>query len=140
MPVEFFLDTNIFVCSFDASAARKRARSIELVQTALETGAGVTSWQVIQEFLNVALHRFARPLSPREASEYLDEVLAPLCRVFPSPELARDALAIHTETGFRFYDALVVAGAIAAGAATLYTEDLQAGRRLRGVRIQNPFA
>lgn len=140
MPAEFFLDTNVFVYSFDASAPAKRARARELIRSALESGDGVISWQVAQEFLNVALHRFERPLTPREAAEYVDEVLAPLCHVFPSPDLLRDALAIHTETGFRFYDSLVVAGAAAAGARTLYTEDLQSGRQLRGLRIVNPFA
>ena len=140
MPAEFFLDTNVLVYTFDSSAPAKRSRARELVQDALETGDGVISWQVAQEFLNVALHRFERPLTPREAAEYVDEVLAPLCHVFPSPELLRDALAIHTETGFRFYDSLVVASAAASGARTLYTEDLQAGREIRGLRIANPFA
>jgi predicted nucleic acid-binding protein len=140
MPADFFLDTNVLVYTFDASAPAKRARARDLVRGALETGDGVISWQVAQEFLNVALHRFERPLSPREAADYLDEVLAPLCRVFPSPDLFRDALAIHTETGFRFYDSLIVAGAAAAGARILYTEDLQSGRELRGLQIADPFA
>jgi predicted nucleic acid-binding protein len=139
MPAEFFLDTNVLVYTFDASAPAKRARARELVRRALETGKGAVSWQVAQEFLNVALHRFERPLTPREAAEYLDEVLAPLCHVLPSPELYRDALAIHTETGFRFYDALIVAGALASGARTLYTEDMQSGRQLRNLRIEDPF-
>jgi predicted nucleic acid-binding protein len=140
MPAEYFLDTNVLVYTFDASAPAKRARARELVRRALETGDGVISWQVAQEFLNVALHRFERPITPRGATEYLDQVLAPLCRVFPSIELFRDALAIHTETGFRLYDSLIVAGAKASGARTLYTEDLQSGRELRGLRIENPFA
>jgi predicted nucleic acid-binding protein len=140
MPAEFFLDTNVFVYTFDASAPAKRARARKLVQGALETGDGVISWQVAQEFLNVALHRFERPLTPREAADYLDEVLSPLCHVFPSSELLRDALAIHTETGFRFYDSLIVAGAAASGARTLYTEGLQPSREIRGLRIANPFA
>jgi predicted nucleic acid-binding protein len=67
-------------------------------------------------------------------------VLIPLCHVFPSSERLRDALAINTETGFRFYDSLIVAGAAASGAETLYTEDLESGREIRGLRIANPFA
>ena len=139
MPAEFFLGTNILVYTFDASAPKKRERARSLVQSALEDADAVISWQVVQEFLNVALHRFQRPLTPREATEYLDEVLTPLCRVFPSADLFRDAVTIHTETGFRFYDSLIVAGALASGARVLYTEDLQAGRELRGLRIENPF-
>ena len=140
MPAEFFLDTNVLAYTFDASAPGKRARAHELVGTALETGNGAISWQVAEEFLNVALHRFERPLTPRKAADYLDEVLAPLCQVLPTPGLLRDPLAIHTETGFRFYDSLIVASAVASGARTLYTEDLQSGREVRGLRILDPFA
>jgi predicted nucleic acid-binding protein len=39
-----------------------------------------------------------------------------------------------------FWDALVPEGARRAGAARLVTEDLQPGRRLGGVTIENPFA
>lgn len=140
MPAEYFLDTNVFVYSFDASAPRKRAKARELLERGLGSSAGVISWQVVQEFLNVALHRFERPLTQREATEYLEDVLAPLCRVLPSTALFRDALSVQTETGFRFYDSLIVAGALASGAPILYTEDLQSGRRVRGLRIENPFA
>jgi predicted nucleic acid-binding protein len=139
MPAEYFLDTNVFVYSFDETAPKKRARARALIRDALESAKGVISSQVAQEFLNVALHRFARPLSAREGAEYLDQVLAPLCRVFASPELLRDAVAVQADTGFHFYDSLIVAGALASGARILYTEDLQAGRRLRGLSIENPF-
>ena len=101
MPVEFFLDTNVFVYTFDTSAPAKRARAMDLVRTALETGKGVISWQAAQEFLNVALHRFERPLTPREVADYLDEVLAPLCHVHPSPELLRAAPAGRTAVRMR---------------------------------------
>ena len=139
MPAEFFLDSNVLVYTFDAAAPAKRKRARELVRGALD-GAGAISWQVAQEVLNVALHRFARPLTTREAVEYLEEVLLPLCRVFPSADLYRDALSLQTETGFRFYDCLILASAVASGARVLYTEDLQHGRRVRGVTIENPFA
>ena len=41
---------------------------------------------------------------------------------------------------FSFHDALIVASAHAAGCDTLLTEDLQAGRRIAGLTIVNPFA
>jgi predicted nucleic acid-binding protein len=40
---------------------------------------------------------------------------------------------------FSIWDALVVEAARRSGAARLVTEDLQAGRRIAGVRIENPF-
>jgi len=139
MKGDYFLDTNILVYCFDGSAPEKSRVANELTRSALETGAGIISWQVVQEFLNAALHRFAVPMTVHQAEDYLFTVLSPLCRVYPSSRLIREALMIHVETRFRFFDALVVASAVEAGVETLYSEDLQDGRRVRGVQIRNPF-
>ena len=61
MSVDVFLDTNVFVYTFDARAPEKQQRARELVRSALETGKGAISWQVAQEFLNVALRKFEEP-------------------------------------------------------------------------------
>ena len=50
------------------------------------------------------------------------------------------ALAVAGAHGFSFHDALIVALALNAGCDTLLTEDLQAGRRIDGLVIVNPFA
>ena len=42
--------------------------------------------------------------------------------------------------GLSFWDALIVEAARRAGATRLVTEDLQSGRRLAGLLIDNPFA
>lgn len=46
----------------------------------------------------------------------------------------------HGQTQYRFYDSLIVAAALASGAAVLFTEDIQHGRALGSLRIENPFA
>lgn len=55
----FFLDTNVFVYSFDVSAPSKARRATQPIRQALETRKGIISYQVAQEFFNVALRRFA---------------------------------------------------------------------------------
>ncbi len=139
MKGKFFLDTNIFVYSFDQDASEKRTKAQRLIRSALESQAGVISWQVLQEFLNVALHRFAKPMNTHQAEDYLQSVLLPLCQVLPSAELYREALLIQVETRYRFFDCLIVAAALKSGARTLYTEDLQHGRAVRGLRVEDPF-
>ena len=139
MNADFFLDTNVLVYTFTPEEPEKCGRARALVRSALQTGRGVISWQVVQEFLAVALHKFQRPLALAEAEEYRETVLSPLCRVYPSMSLYRDALLLHLETRYRFYDALIVASALAAGVGILYSEDLQDGRVIRGLRIRNPF-
>jgi predicted nucleic acid-binding protein len=139
MPAEFFLDTNVLVYTFDRTDPAKRLRSRALVERALETGDGVVSYQVVQEFLNVALHRFDRPLAADEAVRYMREVLDPLCTVFSSLALYEHALSLRKRWRFSFYDSLIVAGALEAGCKTLYSEDLQDGQEVESLRITNPF-
>jgi predicted nucleic acid-binding protein len=42
-------------------------RSAELIRRAIDTKAGIVSYQVVQEFFNLALRRFARPMSGGDA-------------------------------------------------------------------------
>jgi predicted nucleic acid-binding protein len=139
MSDKHFLDTNVLVYSFDEEAPEKRAKAVNLIRAALKTRKGAISWQVLQEFLNVALHRFAKPMNIQEAEDYLQAVLLPLCHVMPSADLYRDALLIQGETRYRFFDALIVAAALRSGSKILYSEDLQHGRVVRGMKILNPF-
>jgi predicted nucleic acid-binding protein len=65
MNAKYFLDTNVFVYSFDDGKPAKKERSLALIQEALENGSGIISTQVIQEFLNVATQKFAVPMRPK---------------------------------------------------------------------------
>lgn len=134
-----FFDTNILVYTFDADAPKKRDRSRSLVREALEKGNGAISWQVVQEFLNVARQKFQNPLTPGETADYLDQVLVPLWKVFPAPDLFHEAIAIQRQAEYRFYDSLIVASACHSGATILYSEDLQDGRTFGKTKIVNPF-
>jgi predicted nucleic acid-binding protein len=42
--------------------------------------------------------------------------------------------------GFSFWDALIVEAALRGGADRLLSEDMQDGRVVEGMRIENPFA
>lgn len=135
----FFLDTNVLVYTFEERASAKRARARDLVARALETRNGVISYQVVQEFLNVATRKFVKPMAVADAQLYLARILMPLCEVFPDTALFSQALSITGEMDISFYDALIVSSAIAGGCTVLWTEDLQHERRIRGVEIRDPF-
>jgi predicted nucleic acid-binding protein len=140
MSARFFLDTNVLVYTFDAGAPRKREVARDLVRRALAEQSGVISTQVIQEFLRVACEKFAQPMTASECIAFLDGVLVPLCDVVVGPDLHRNALRLREDTGYGFYDALIVSAALSAGCATLYSEDLQDRRAVGSLRIRNPFA
>ncbi len=139
MSARFFLDTNILAYTFDPSAATKQAKALELVRQALSEGRGVISFQVVQEWLNVALRKFEQPLTTAETHRYLDEVLQPLCEVYPSRELYHSALDLQQRWRYSFYDSLIVAAALHAECEILYSEDLQHDQKIAGLRIFNPF-
>jgi predicted nucleic acid-binding protein len=52
----------------------------------------------------------------------------------------RAAIGLADQAKLSFWDALVVIAAVRTGAAVLYTEDLNDGQEILGVRITNPFA
>ena len=139
MSAEYFLDTNILVYTFDTSSRSKQDKARQLVETALEHRTGVISYQVVQEFLNVATRKFERPLTPRLAQRYLDTVLDPLCRVYPNTGLYRKAIDLQERWHYAFYDCLIIASAIAGGCQTLYSEDLHEGQAIESLKIVNPF-
>jgi len=139
MSGRYFLDTNIFVYSVDSSSPDKRERALGLIREAVATGVGVVSYQVVQEFFNVALRRFAQPLDNEEAQQYLTVVFRPLVAVESSLSLVQHGLHIRSRFNLSWFDSLVVAAAIEARCSVLYTEDLQHGLEVEGLRVENPF-
>jgi predicted nucleic acid-binding protein len=140
MSDKFFLDTNIFVYSFDSGSPSKRDRALQLIRTGLSTGQSIVSYQVIQEFFNVALRRFAPPMSVPEAQQYLSSVFRPMFAIHSSPALYFEALGISEKHAISWYDSLILAAAIAGECAVLYSEDFEHGRKFEHLTIESPFA
>ena len=139
MSARFFLDTNIFVYAFDSRATDKARKAQNLIQRAVDTGEGLVSYPVVQEFMNVALRRFSQPMTVAEAEQYLDTVFRPLLAVHSSPAIYLEALRVMSRHQLAWYDSLIVAGALGGRCAIVYTEDLQHGRMIESLRIENPF-
>jgi len=136
--VSFFLDTNVLVYTFDKSAPDKQAKANTLLEQAL-LGEGCISFQVIQEFLNLALRKFDPPMTEAQAKRYLQTTLEPLCLIYADSELYRKALDMRERWRFSFYDSVIVAAAVEAGCSILYSEDLQHNQKIGILTIINPF-
>jgi len=139
MSGKFFLDTNILVYTFDTTAPAKQQIARQLVSTALSSQQGIISYQVVQEFLNVAKRKFSPPLTSPDANIYLDKVLTPLCELFPCMNYYSKALEISERWRFSFYDSLIITASLETECEILYTEDLQHGQKIHGLTIMNPF-
>ncbi len=140
MKDRFFLDTNIFVYSFDRNALAKARRATDLIAEAVTSRKGIVSYQVVQEFLNVALKRFERPMKTAEAEQYLTTVFRPLLSVHASQSLFIEALRLGVRYHLSWYDSLIVAAAVEGQCSMLYSEDLQHGLHIGDLVVANPFA
>lgn len=136
----YFLDTNILIYALDKADPAKQRVALKLVRDAIVTGRGIISTQVVQEFLSAARRKFLQPMTIAECRGHLRNVLEPLCVYFSSISGYDRALLVAEETGYSFYDALILTAAIESGCRTLLTEDLQHGRTVQGVTILNPFS
>jgi predicted nucleic acid-binding protein len=139
MSVKYFLDTNIFVYSFDKSAPAKARISSQLIRQAVAIRTGIVSYQVVQEFLNVALRRFSQPMTTAEGEQYLSTVFRPLLAVHSSQTLYSEALRLQDRHRLSWYDSLIVAAAMEAECGVLYSEDLQHGKKFGALQIRNPY-
>lgn len=140
MSAKVFLDTNIFVYSFDLRDTRKRNVALDLIQKTSEANTARISYQVVQEFVYVATRKFANPLKPSDARMYVESIMSPMWQVNSSLGLTIKALGIQERWSYSFFDSMIIASAIEAGCSILYSEDLQHGQIIEGLKIINPFA
>ena len=126
-----FLDTNVLVYAQGNDAKSEIARELVLE-------GGVISVQVLNEFTSVMNRKFR--VSWNEVVEALQDVKSAVDKILPI-DLATHTKAVRIvrEHGFSFYDALIIAAALEAGCTQVLSEDLQAGRRINGLTIVNPF-
>jgi len=133
MSDKVFFDTNVLLYTIGQHDARTPAAE------ALLARGGVISVQVLNELASVARRKLQ--MSWPEVTEAL-EAIRILC---PSPipitvEMHNAALRLAGQHGFHIYDSLIVAAALEADCATLYTEDMQSGQVIDGrLTIHNPF-
>ena len=134
-----FFDTNIVVYCFDTLEPRKQARAKDLLAQALNSQLGIVSYQVVQEFCNVACKSRRLQLPQERILAYVNLVLQPMNQVGSSPALIESALMLRGEHGFSFYDSLIIASAMQAKCQVLYSEDMQHMQRVGSLQIVNPF-
>lgn len=139
MNAKYFLDTNILVYSFSKKDTFKREKAIALLDDALKDKKGCISFQVIQEFINVALRKFTVPLTYKDCQEFLHSALEPLCEVQSSIHIYFQALDVADRWRYSFYDSLIISAALQTGCEILYSEDLQHGQHIQSLKIVNPF-
>ncbi len=132
-----FVDTNVFLYARDDRFPAKQQTAAHWLADLASRDVLVVSPQVLGEFLNTVL-RGKIALDPSEMRRTTIE-LHPFSQGTTDLELIGQAWTIRTETGFQWWDCVILASAIRAGCRYLLSEDYQHGRTVRGTTILNPF-
>lgn len=139
MSGKFFLDTNLLIYAIDPTETGKQAVAQKWIASAHQSGDGCLSYQVVQEWFNVVLRKAAVPLSTEQAASIYRTLIEPLWHVQSSRELVDTAIDLYEHDSLSWWDSLIVSAAIRGGCDRLLSEDLQHGRKIRNVKIINPF-
>jgi len=133
-----FVDTNVLIYAHDVDAKEKHRVAKETVNELWAHRTGFLSAQVLQEFYVNVTRKLSKPLLKKHAREVVDKY-AVWCVDTTSAEIIV-ALRIEDEARIGFWDALICAAALKAGAERILSEDLNPGQKIAGIRVLNPFA
>lgn len=134
-----FVDTNILVYARDASAQDKQPRAASILAALWRMRTGRLSTQVLQEYYVTVTRKLKPGLAASAARDDIRDLLA----WNPRPVTAKiweNAWEIEDRFKLSWWDSLVVASALDAGATTLLSEDLQDGLAIGTLSVVNPFA
>lgn len=136
MAARSFIDTNVLIYAEANDVPAKQMAALALLKRLHEDGTGTLSTQILQEYCNVMIKKLKLPYPHIRAQLDLH---AQFAVVQVTPAIIRAALDLHQTRSLGFFDAAVVASAQIAGCTTLYSDDMNAGEQIAGLRIVNPF-
>ena len=133
-----FIDTNIIIYAYDVTAGKKHKAAREIIAGLWDSGLGVISTQVLQEFFVNVVQKIPKPMDMQQAKEIVRDLLKWRV-VINTGDSIIDAIDICLRYGYSFWDSMIIEAAIKGGATVIISEDLQDGQVVSGVTIKNPF-
>ena len=133
-----FIDTNIIIYAYDVTAGKKHETARIIISDLWDSGLGVISTQVLQEFFVNVVRKIPKPIDKQQATEIVRDFLKWHVVVNTGDSII-DAIDICLRFGYSFWDSMIIEAAIKGGATVLISEDLQDGQVVSGVSIKNPF-
>jgi predicted nucleic acid-binding protein len=136
MPVEAFIDTNIFVYSVSSHPSERTKR--DKARALLDSVDFGTSAQVLGEFYVTATQKIAEPLPEAQALQIIAG-LSHLPIVAIDAHLVLEAIALKREHPVSYWDAAIIAAAHRLRVKTIYSEDFTHDHLYGSIRVINPF-
>jgi predicted nucleic acid-binding protein len=132
-----FVDSNVLIYAYDSEAGTKHRIANSILRELWEQRLGVLSVQVLQEFYVNVTRKIPKPI-PKSKARLFAESYMNWCSDTTTAEIAT-AFRIEDEARIGFWDALIVASALKSRAQRILSEDFNAGQRIAGIVIENPF-
>jgi len=132
-----FVDTNILIYAHDKDASEKHQIAKAVLRELWSERTGVLSMQVLQEFYVNVTRKIRSPLS-KDSARLVVNGYALWCMETTPAEISA-AFRIEDESQIGFWDAMIISSAVKSGATRILSEDLNAGQRIAGILIENPY-
>jgi predicted nucleic acid-binding protein len=135
---KIFLDTNIIVYAYDSSANKKHRIAKHILIDLWDSGRGLVSTQVLQEFYVTVTQKIPESLDKKLATQIIKDLLH-WDVLIDDGDAIIEAIDIQTKHKFSFWDAMIIQAAINGGAEMILSENLGNDRKIKGMIIKNPF-
>jgi predicted nucleic acid-binding protein len=133
-----FVDTNVLIYAHDRTAGIRHEQAKQLLRELWENRKGCLSVQVLQEFYVNVTQKVPKPLAPEAAAGIIADLSSWQVHQ-PGVNDVLDAIALQNRFRLSFWDAMIVASAIALGCEILWSEDLKPGQRYATLEVRSPF-
>ena len=133
-----FVDTNVLLYSEDGAHRAKQARAVEWLHVLWSRRLGRLSTQVLNEFYANATHKIKPPMPQGDARAEVRRYQ----RWQPwllDHATVETAWSVQSRFGLSYWDALIVASALAQGCRYLLSEDMQHLQVMDQMQVVNPF-
>jgi len=133
---KIFIDTNILVYTCDNFEKEKQKKCRSLLKTIALDYIGVISTQVLQEFYVSCVKKLKiEPLVTKEILISYERFEV----VQITQEVIKEAIDCSVLNKISFWDSLIVSAAQYAKCGEIWSEDMNDGQIIRGIKIVNPI-
>ena len=132
----FTLDTNILIYAFDKQAKMRHELAVNMLEKAMSLNC-ILTLQALSEFFYACTRKGIMPI--REALDQIKDWQTLFPVAVAKPNTLNRAIVWVERYQLGFWDAMLLETARSAGASVIFTEDLQDGQEIEGIKIMNPF-
>lgn len=131
-----FIDSNIWLYLFIGDNKHKLQAVKNLLVTCNTNNTIMISFQVLNE---VAFNLKKKGFSEEAIRRIISTMEETSIVIDFSVDIILHASKLREKNSFSYWDSLIIACAAAANCKMLYSEDMQEGRVIEALRIENPF-